>query len=64
MRNLFKKLRRDERGVSALEYAILAGLIVAAVVTGVGLFTDGLETGFKNLAGTVTTATTAPTTTP
>ncbi|WP_237173979.1 Flp family type IVb pilin [Paracandidimonas lactea] len=64
MRNFLKKLRRDERGVSALEYAILAGLIVGAVVIGVGLFTDGLQTGFQNLSTAVTTATTPPPTTP
>ena len=36
MLTFLKKLRRDERGVSALEYAILAGVVLAAVVVGVG----------------------------
>lgn len=42
MLTFLKMLRRDERGVSALEYAILAGLVLAAVVVGVGKldFTD------------------------
>ncbi len=35
MRQFLKFFRRDERGVTALEYAILAGIIVVAVI-GVG----------------------------
>lgn len=53
----FKKLVRDERGVSALEYAILAGVIVAAVAVGVGYLSDSLKTGFSNLSTTITSAT-------
>ena len=53
----FKKLVRDERGVSALEYAILAGVIVAAVAVGVGYLSDSLQTGFSNLSKTITSAT-------
>jgi pilus assembly protein Flp/PilA len=49
----FKKLVRDERGVSALEYAILAGVVVVAVVTAVGYLSDGLKTGFGNLSTTI-----------
>ncbi|MFA7439079.1 Flp family type IVb pilin [Castellaniella sp.] len=51
-----QNLKDDARGVSALEYAILAGLIVAAVVVGVGLFSNALENAFTILAGNVTTA--------
>ena len=32
MLTFLKALRRDERGVSALEYAILAAIIVTAVI--------------------------------
>jgi pilus assembly protein Flp/PilA len=34
MRKLFNALKRDERGVSALEYVILAVIVVAAVAAG------------------------------
>ncbi|PWF24118.1 Flp family type IVb pilin [Corticimicrobacter populi] len=57
MRKLLNALKRDERGVSALEYAILAGVIVAAVVAGVGMFGEKIEAGFKNLGDQVDTAT-------
>jgi pilus assembly protein Flp/PilA len=54
MLKLIKLLKRDERGVTALEYAILAGVIVAAVV-GVGAsFGTNLQTVFRNLTTKVT----------
>ncbi|MEQ4618681.1 MAG: Flp family type IVb pilin [Corticimicrobacter sp.] len=59
MRKLLNALKRDERGVSALEYAILAGVIVAAVVAGVGAFGGKIENGFKNLGDQVDKATEA-----
>jgi pilus assembly protein Flp/PilA len=55
----FKKLVRDERGVSALEYAILAGIIVAAVAVGVGYLSDALKSGFGSLSSQIISATTA-----
>lgn len=48
MLQLFKALLRDERGVSALEYAILAGVIVVAVVAGVTVFGDDIAGLFGN----------------
>lgn len=33
---LWKAFRRDERGVSAIEYALIAALIAMAIVTAVG----------------------------
>ena len=38
MMKLLQALKRDERGVSAIEYAILAGVIVVIVAIGVGEF--------------------------
>ena len=54
MLTFLKMLRRDERGVSALEYAILAGLILAAVVIGVGAL--NFEDIFTNLNTEINTA--------
>jgi pilus assembly protein Flp/PilA len=34
MLKIINKIRRDERGVSALEYAILAAIVVGAVAVG------------------------------
>lgn len=57
IRQFVKKFARDERGVTALEYAILAGIIVAAVVAGVGYLSDSLKTGFGSLSSTIVSAT-------
>lgn len=56
MRKFIQSLLRDERGVSALEYAILAGMIV--VVVGVALTTFGteLDNAFQALGAKVTAA--------
>ena len=50
MLHFIRSLSRDERGVSALEYAILAGIVVAALVTaGAVLKGDGTSTGIGGL---------------
>lgn len=41
-------LSRDERGVSALEYAILAGIVVTALVAA-GAVLSNTSTGLPNL---------------
>jgi pilus assembly protein Flp/PilA len=44
-----KSLKDDQRGASAVEYALLVGLIAAAVVTAVALFGPKLNTLFTNI---------------
>jgi pilus assembly protein Flp/PilA len=56
MRKFIQSLLRDERGVSALEYAILAGMIVVVVGVALTTFGDGLEDAFKALGDKVTAA--------
>jgi pilus assembly protein Flp/PilA len=46
MRKFINLFVRDERGVSAMEYAILAGIIVVAL-TAIG--TNTFQKGFKDL---------------
>ncbi|TKC86261.1 Flp family type IVb pilin [Trinickia terrae] len=53
MLQLIKSLARDERGVSALEYAVLAGIIVVAVV-GAGSVLSG-SSGLSSLFTTLMT---------
>jgi pilus assembly protein Flp/PilA len=57
IRQFFKKFVRDERGVTALEYAILAGVVVTAVLAGVSFLSSGLSKGFENLSSTIVSAT-------
>ncbi|EEA03601.1 Flp/Fap pilin component [Burkholderia sp. H160] len=59
MLQFIKSLSRDERGVSALEYAVLAGIVVIAVVAAGSIFgstTGGLPALFQNMITKVTNA--------
>jgi pilus assembly protein Flp/PilA len=56
MLQFIKSLSRDERGVSALEYAVLAGVIVVAVVAVGAAFNTNLQAIFTNLTTKVTNA--------
>ncbi len=52
MFNFLRSLQRDERGVSSMEYAVLAGIIVVAVVAAGSILSDkdsGLPGLFTNL---------------
>lgn len=56
MLQFVKCLSRDERGVTALEYAILAGIVVVALVAVGAIFTPGMTNIFTNLMTKVTNA--------
>jgi pilus assembly protein Flp/PilA len=59
MLRFLRFLSRDERGVSALEYAILAAIVVAALVTVGTVFsnaTTGLPGIFTSLLATIKAA--------
>ena len=55
MRQFLKFFRRDERGVTALEYAILAGIIVVALVAVGTTFSTNLQAIFTALTTKVST---------
>jgi pilus assembly protein Flp/PilA len=56
MLRFLRFLSRDERGVSALEYSVLAGIVVVAVAAAGAIFggTDGLPNLFQNMITHVT----------
>lgn len=56
MSKFFKVFVRDERGVSAMEYAILAGVIVVALTAVSATFTSSVSSMFTNLFTKVTNA--------
>jgi pilus assembly protein Flp/PilA len=43
-------LRRDRRGVTALEYGLIAALIAVAIIGGVATLGDRLNEAFNNIA--------------
>ena len=49
-----RRLVKDERGVSVIEYAILLGVIVAATAVAVSQFGDQIEAAITTVAGNVT----------
>ncbi|CAB3637968.1 hypothetical protein LMG22037_00023 [Paraburkholderia phenoliruptrix] len=56
MLQFIKSLSRDERGVSALEYAVLAGIIIVAVVAVGTVFSPALSSVFTTLTAKATAA--------
>lgn len=49
MRSLFDLAIGDERGTTAVEYALIAGLIVVVIVVAVGATGTGLENLFQSV---------------
>lgn len=45
---LTEPVRRDDRGVTAVEYAILITVVGGALIVTLGLFAGGLNTIFHN----------------
>lgn len=49
IRSLILRVRDDERGLTAVEYAVLGGIVVAALVTVGTAFNTDLSNAFANL---------------
>jgi pilus assembly protein Flp/PilA len=49
MYKLIERLLREERGVTAIEYALIAGLIAVALVTSLTDVSNKLQTVFANI---------------
>jgi pilus assembly protein Flp/PilA len=47
-------LLRDNRGIAALEYALIAGLMFAAIIGATSLLKTKLSTAFNNLGTSLT----------
>ena len=56
MRKFLISLQRDERGVTALEYAILAGVVVVAVIDAGATQSTTLTTTFSTLSTKISAA--------
>jgi pilus assembly protein Flp/PilA len=56
MRNLLQKFRRDEDGAAMVEYAVLLGLITAAVIATITLLGTDVSTIFTNVEKAVAVA--------
>lgn len=50
-----KRFLKDEDGVTAIEYGLIAALIAVAIIAAVSLIGDNLSTIFNHIAGKLTT---------
>ena len=51
--NFIKNLIKEEDGVTAVEYALIASLIAGVIITAVTLLGGNISTMFTNLAGKI-----------
>jgi len=56
MMQLLKRLLRDERGATAVEYGLMLALIAGAIIASVTLLGNQLNTKFDAIAGEVQNA--------
>ncbi|MDI1244341.1 MAG: Flp family type IVb pilin, partial [Rhodoferax sp.] len=49
-----RRFMRDEEGVTAIEYGLIAALIALAIIAGAGLVGTNLGTLFNTIAGKLT----------
>jgi pilus assembly protein Flp/PilA len=56
MRKELRKLIRDESGVTAIEYALIAALISVVLVTAMGTLGGDIKTAFANIGASLTAA--------
>jgi pilus assembly protein Flp/PilA len=57
--NKFRQLKNDRRGVTALEYGLIAAIMAGILVTVIGTFGSDLTTAFTHIGTSLTTAGTA-----
>ena len=50
MKAIIKRFLKEENGVTAVEYGLIAGLVAVALVTAVGTLTGGLSGAFSYIA--------------
>ncbi|KWF71716.1 Flp family type IVb pilin [Burkholderia multivorans] len=58
MKAIIKRFLKEETGVTAIEYGLIAGLIAVAIVGGVSTIGGSLGTMFSNLGSCITSPTT------
>jgi Flp pilus assembly pilin Flp len=53
MLKLAKKFWNDEQGLELSEYAVMAGIIVVALITIIGLLSGAIQTAFTRVTGAI-----------
>lgn len=60
MRNFIKNFAQDESGATAIEYGLIAALMAAIIIAGIGLIGTQLSTKFSGIANAIGGAGTTP----
>lgn len=58
--NVTRRFLRDEEGVTAIEYGLIAALIAVVLIAGATLVGEGLDTLFTNIATCLSTPANCP----
>jgi len=59
MKHFASKFLRDNKGVTAIEYGLIAGVVAIAIATSAGSVGTNLSTLFDNIADKISSAATA-----
>jgi pilus assembly protein Flp/PilA len=57
---MLRRFIRDEEAATAIEYALIAGLIAAVVIGAIEILGPGIQGAFQNIVDTLESATTTP----
>lgn len=53
MKNLFAKMRRNEKGATAIEYGLIAALIAVVLITALGTLGNNMKGRFNSIGSAV-----------
>lgn len=53
MSKLIARFAKNESGATAIEYALIAGIMATALITALGLLGDNMDTAFTDIADSV-----------
>ncbi|MDR5836947.1 Flp family type IVb pilin [Caballeronia sp. LZ034LL] len=53
MKRVFKHYLADTRGITAIEYGLIAGVLALGIMTAVGDVADQLKSTFQNISTTL-----------
>ena len=55
MKKMIARLRKDEKGATAIEYGLIAALIAVMLITALGTLGNNMRNQFGNIANRVAT---------
>jgi pilus assembly protein Flp/PilA len=59
MKNMFKKIKKNESGATAIEYGLIAALIAVVLISSLGLLGNNIKGSFSLISNKVSANNTA-----